>query len=116
MDAGISMEGWTVTLKERFLTAVRQGDIGESTELGAIVTVGEFKAYFKDINEGYAETFLPSAVIEAGQYSVSQTRFVFRVKNGVYRVHPQALTRGTSKSRLKEVNKTALHWCSMPKF
>jgi hypothetical protein len=30
-------------------------------------------------------------VIETGQYSVNNTKYVFRVRNGVYRVHPQAI-------------------------
>ena len=80
-----------MTLKERFLKAVSSGELGKPTEYGTIVTVLELKAYFKDINREYLETFLPAASIEQGRYKVSNTRYVFRIKNGVYRVHTDAL-------------------------
>ena len=57
---------------------------------------------FSDINEGYAETFLPAAVIEAGQYSASHSRYLFRVRNGVYRVHPEVLNSGNKDYGVKE--------------
>lgn len=91
-----------MTLKDRFLNAVNAGELGKASEFGTIVTVMEFKAYFDDINEGYAETFLPAAVIEAGQYSATHTRFLFRVQNGVYRVHPEALLDGIKEGMLNQ--------------
>ena len=100
-----------MTLKERFLAAVRQGELGRQTECGTVVSVAEFKAYFADINEGYAETFLPAAVIEPGQFSMTQTRFVFRVKNGVYRVHPQAVRHVDQGSTVPDARQHALQWC-----
>lgn len=80
-----------MSLKERFLEAVRLGKLGKVTEFGTIVTVLEFKAYFKDINRCYVGSFLPAAAIEKGRYKITATRYVFRVSSGVYRVHPDAL-------------------------
>ncbi len=80
-----------MTLKQRFLKAVSSGELGKPTEFGVIVTVLEFKAYFKDVNHEYLETFLPAAVIEPGRNEITSTRYVFRIKHGVYRVHTDAL-------------------------
>ena len=78
-------------LKQRFLKAVSSGELGMETDLGTIITVSEFKAYFKDVNACYIKSFLPAAAIEEGQHSVSHTHYVFRIRKGVYLVHPDAL-------------------------
>lgn len=80
-----------MSLKERFLEAVISGKLGKVTEKGTIVTVPEFKAFFKDINKCYVGSFLPAAAIERGRCSITPTQFVFRISSGVYRVHPDAL-------------------------
>lgn len=80
-----------MNLKQRFLEAVSLGNLGKVTELGIVVTVPEFKAYFNDINTCYAKSFLPAAAIEQGQHSITHTRYVFRVRYGVYLVHPDVL-------------------------
>lgn len=95
-----------MTLKQRFMNAVIAGELGKMTDSGAVVTVPEFKAYFSDINEGYAETFLPAAVIETGQYSATHTRYLFRVRNGVYRVHPEALLRDIKEGMVNQYQVT----------
>lgn len=80
-----------MSLKYRFLKAVNLGELGKVTEFGTIVTVAEFKAYFNDVNTHYIASFLPAAVIEQGQHSITHTRYIFRVEAGVYCVHPDAL-------------------------
>lgn len=80
-----------MSLKERFLEAVRAGRLGKVTGRGTIVTVPEFKAYFNDISRCYVGSFLAAAAIEKGRYSITPTQYVFRVSSGVYRVHPDAL-------------------------
>ena len=80
-----------MSLKYRFLKAVSLGELGKVTEFGTIVTVGEFKAYFNDINAHYIASFLPAAVIEQGQHSITHTRYIFRIRAGIYCVHPDAL-------------------------
>lgn len=80
-----------MTLKEKFLNAIISGELGTQTEHGAIVTLKDFKRYFSDIETDYVGSFLPVAVIEAGRTKATATKFVFRVKRGVYRVHPEAL-------------------------
>lgn len=78
-------------MKERFLNAVIAGELGKQDDFGVIVTLKEFKCYFRDMKSGYINSFLPAAVIETGQYTPTNTRYVFRIKSGVYRVHPYAI-------------------------
>ncbi|MFK5915472.1 MAG: hypothetical protein QM484_13960, partial [Woeseiaceae bacterium] len=58
---------------------------------GVIVTLKEFRDYFSDIKTQYSMSFLPAATIEPGQVSISHTKFVFRIRKGVYLVHEDAL-------------------------
>ena len=81
----------SLPLKDRFLLAVVNGEIGRVENSGVIVSLKEFKARFKDIKSDYINSFLPAATIEPGQLSVTKTKYVFRVKKGVYLVHPEAL-------------------------
>ncbi|VAW70222.1 hypothetical protein MNBD_GAMMA09-1577 [hydrothermal vent metagenome] len=75
------------TLKQRFLAAVMRGELGSLESQGYIVTLKEFKTYFSDITTQYADSFLPAATIEPGQISMSHTRFLFRLRPGVYLLH-----------------------------
>ncbi|MFK5893777.1 MAG: hypothetical protein QM504_11205 [Pseudomonadota bacterium] len=78
-------------MKNRFLNAVNSGQLGKSDEFGIVVELKDFKRYFDDIHTDYINSFLPAATIEAGRHSISHTKYLFRVKKGVYRVHPEAL-------------------------
>ena len=78
-------------LKDRFLLAVVNGDIGRVENSGVIVSLKEFKTHFNDITSDYINSFLPAATIEPGQRSITNTKYVFRVKKGVYLVHPEVL-------------------------
>ena len=78
-------------LKHRFLDAVLDGKLGTLTERGYVVSLKEFRLYFSDIRTQYSSSFLPASVIEIGQLSITHTKFVFRVKKGMYLVHPDAL-------------------------
>jgi len=80
-----------MTLKERFLDAVSNGYLGEVDDFGVVVSLKQFKTYFKDVKSDYINSFLPAAVIEIGQQSTTHTKYVFRVRKGLYRVHPDAL-------------------------
>ena len=81
-----------MTLKQRFLQAVISGQLGQCNgQGGAIVSLREFRRYFHDVDYNYAGSFLPGAVIETGQYSATQTRFVFRIGRGIYLVHPDTI-------------------------
>ena len=80
-----------MTLKERFLDAVSNGYLGEADDFGVVVSLKQFKKYFKDVKSDYINSFLPAAVIEIGQQSTTHTKYVFRVRKGLYRVHPDAL-------------------------
>ena len=93
-----------MTLKRRFLNAIINGELGSIDDQGIVVTMAEFKAYFKDINTRYVTSFLPAATIEVGQRSVSHTKFVFRIQKGVYRVHPDAIE--THRVLQKSIDRT----------
>ena len=76
-----------LTLKERFIQAVLAGELGTLTDAGYVVTLKVFKAFFSDIKCDYINSFLPAATFEPGQHTVTRTRFLFRVRKGVYLVH-----------------------------
>ena len=80
-----------MTLKQRFIEAIQQGDLGTIEDRGVMVTLKEFRAYFGDVKSQYIMSFLPAATIEPGQVTMSHTKFVFRVAKGVYLVHEDAL-------------------------
>lgn len=80
-----------MTLKNRFLEAVTSGDLGEVDDFGVVVSLKQFKSYFKDVKSDYINSFLPAAVIETGQRSTTHTKYLFRIRKGLYRVHPDAL-------------------------
>ena len=80
-----------MTLKNRFMEAVSCGDLGEVDDFGVIVSLKQFKSYFIDVKSDYVNSFLPAAVIETGQYSATHTKYLFRIRKGMYRVHPDAI-------------------------
>ena len=80
-----------MTLKRRFLDAVTSGDLGEVDDFGVVVSLKQFKLYFSDVKSDYINSFLPAAVIETGQHSTTHTKYVFRIRKGLYRVHPDAI-------------------------
>ena len=47
--------------------------------------------YFSEIKTQYVSSFLPAATIEPGMYTMSHTKFVFRIAKGVYKLHPDIL-------------------------
>lgn len=88
---GLTMQRKEPFLKERFLSAVNNGELGSVDDRGVIVTLKEFKRHFTDIKTQYVTSFLPAATIEPGQVSMTHTKFVFRLRKGVYLVHCDAL-------------------------
>ncbi len=80
-----------MTLKDRFLEAISNGELGSIDDFGVIVSLKEFKSYFDDVKSDYVNSFLPAAVIETGQKSISHTKYLFRIRKGIYRVHPDVL-------------------------
>ena len=80
-----------MTLKQRFLDAVCNGDLGTVDDFGVTVNLKDFKRYFSDVRTDYINSFMPAAVIEIGQYSATHTKYLFRIEKGLYRVHPDAI-------------------------
>ena len=80
-----------MTLKQRFMEAVSSGELGEIDDFGITVSLKQFKSYFQDVKSDYINSFLPAAVIETGQYSATHTKYLFRIRKGIYRVHADAI-------------------------
>ncbi len=78
-------------LKNRFIEAVKNGELGSIDDRGVVFTLKEFKAVFSDIKSDYINSFLPAATIEPGRETFSHTKYLFRIRKGVYRVHPDVL-------------------------
>lgn len=92
-----------MTLKNRFMDAVSSGDLGEVDDFGVIVSLKEFKSYFKDVKSDYINSFLPAAVIETGQYTPTHTKYLFRIRKGTYRVHPDAIEEFNESDYIQEL-------------
>ncbi len=78
-------------LRDRFLDAVVKHELGTIEDRGVVVTLKEFKAYFNDIKSDYINSFLPSAAFEPGRSTVTHTKYLYRIRSGVYLVHPDAI-------------------------
>jgi len=79
------------SLKSRFINAIVSGELGQVDEQGITFTLKEFKACFAEIKTDYINSFLPASTIESGRVQMSHTKFVFRIRKGVYWVHPDLL-------------------------
>lgn len=91
-------------LKTHFLKAVNNGELGAIDDKGIIITLDEFKNYFNDVTSDYASSFLPAATLEPGQITMSHTKFMFRIRRGVYRVHEDALqTHDQNKEHINRI-------------
>ena len=93
-----------MTLKNRFMEAVASGELGEVDDFGVIVSLKQFKHYFSDVTSDYINSFLPAAVIETGQYSTTHTKFLFRIRKGVYRVHPDAIDEFNASTYIEDLS------------
>lgn len=77
-----------MTLKERFLDALIDGELGN----GILVTRQEFMQHFSNDNPATTGVFLSNSEIDTGApHSPTYIHFTLRVTEGKYRVHPQAL-------------------------
>ena len=87
------------TFRQRFLAAVRAGELGTRGDRGVVLTLKEFRAFFPDINDNYARSFLPAATIETGQVRMEHTKYVIRLEAGVYLVHPDVFKASGMETR-----------------
>lgn len=77
-----------MTLRERFLDALIDGQIGNDS----VVTRREFMSYFSDENPLTTGCFLSNSEMASGAvHSPNYTHFTIRLRKGVYRVHNEAL-------------------------
>ena len=79
-------------LKDRFIEAIVSGELGVIEERGIVFTLKEFKSVFSDIKTDYINSFLPAATIEPGRETMTRTKILFRVRKGVYLIHPDLLS------------------------
>jgi len=87
-------------MKDRFLDAVTTGKLGHTDSSGIVVNIKEFKAYFNDIQSDYINSFLPAATIEPGRSQITRTKYIFRIRKGVYRIHPDVVKEYLVKKHL----------------
>ena len=75
------------SLRNALLDAVIDGEFGK----GIVVSVSELKAKFGggEYRENYLNTFLANS--EMGALTAGYRRFVIRVSEGVYQIHPVEL-------------------------
>ena len=78
-------------LKDRFIEVIVSGQLGSVEDQGIVFTLKEFKSVFHDIKTDYINSFLPAATIEPGREIMTNTKYLFRIRKGVYRVHPGVL-------------------------
>ena len=79
------------SLRSRFINVIASGELGRVDETGTIFTLKDFKQCFSEIKTDYINSFLPASTIETGRMEMSHTKFLFRIRKGVYRVHPELL-------------------------
>jgi hypothetical protein len=94
-----------VTLKDRFLDAIVAGELGEDDGFGIIIRLQAFKRHFDDIHSDYVNSFLPAATIEPGREAATHTKYLFRIRPGVYRVHPSAIAEYKRLKKYREASK-----------
>lgn len=85
------------TLKQRFIEAIIKGELGYVEGENNIVTLKAFRNYFSDIKTQYVLSFMPAATIEPGWGRYSHTKFLYRLRKGVYQVHPQLINEHSAK-------------------
>jgi len=78
-------------LKQLFLEALSNGDMGAIDDLGVVVTLEEFERKFPDTRNMNSAGFLPSSTLDTRDQPVCQDKFLYVVRKDVYRVHPDAL-------------------------
>jgi len=79
------------TLKERFVHAVNEGELGLMDDYGVLVTREAFAEHFSDIKSQYKTSFLTASVIEPGRTLATHTKFLFKMGRGLYLVHADLL-------------------------
>jgi len=80
-------------LKHQFLEAVINEKIGTKTDFGLVITTKEFVNFMKKSRSSidYLESYLSSVTIEPGRKAMMHNKYLFRVKQGVFRIHPEAV-------------------------
>lgn len=77
-----------MTLRERFLDALIDGQVGKD----GVITRREFMAYFSDENPLTTGCFLSNSEMTSGTaHSPNYNHFTIRVKKGIYRLHDEAI-------------------------
>ena len=88
------------TLKERFIEAIKTGQLGTQKPAGIFVTLKEFKHHFSDIETQYVSSFLPAATMESVMIAITHTKFVFRIAKE-FISYIQIFLRGRHKARTR---------------
>jgi len=98
------------TLKQQFITAINAGELGILNDYGVLVTQKAFSMYFSDVKTQYIYSFLSAATIDKSRSDTTRTKYLFRVKKGVYRVHPDILDKKPEKTPVEGVYWGSAGW------
>ena len=78
-------------IKHLFLDAISNGDLGSVDDNGIIVTLKDLEKTFPQINTQYIHAFLPKATLSQNEHQMTQNKFLYRICESAYRVHPDAV-------------------------
>ncbi len=87
-------------LRELFLHAVNEGNIGTIDDAGVVITLKDLEACFPDINVRYFHHFLPASSLQNTQQNISAEKFLIQINSDTYRVHPEYFEKNASLSTL----------------
>ena len=78
-------------LKQLFLEALSNGDMGSIDDQGFVITLEEFERKFPHVAKQNSQGFLPASTLKSGDKSISPDKFLYVLRKDVYRLHPDAL-------------------------
>lgn len=76
-------------LRELFLHAVNDGDIGMIDDSGVVITLKDLETRFPEIDARYFHHFLPASTLLNADQTISSEKFLIKIDADTYRVHPQ---------------------------
>ncbi len=80
-----------MNLKQLFFKAIDSGELGAVDDQGVIVSLKELEQRFANLDHMTVSHFLPAATLEKGQREFTQQKFLYHIRDDIYRVHPEAL-------------------------
>ena len=86
-----------MSLRTDILDAVIDGDLGH----GVVVTRQEVIDHFSSRPESYTGVILSNSEIDTSGHSPNYENFAIRIRDGVYRIHPEVLAQRFNERSLR---------------